>query len=99
MTGRRWVSWTDEDGAPRCGWEEIYDNSRDHGPVSDERAEALDAALETLTPKQRYVVELSWGLRGENYSFTDLAKAMGVTTQAVHNIYERAMERIRREMA
>jgi DNA-directed RNA polymerase specialized sigma24 family protein len=60
---------------------------------------ALMIALEKLTPKQRFVIERSWGLGGREVSpFTEIADSMGISLASTHRMYERAMATIRREM-
>lgn len=53
--------------------------------------------LYELTPKQRFVLELRWGLRDDYvYTYGDIAKMMDVSFQAVQRIEERALDTLRR---
>jgi DNA-directed RNA polymerase sigma subunit (sigma70/sigma32) len=56
---------------------------------------ALANGLEKLTPKQRFVIQRSWGLGGCGpFSFREIADVMGISFQAVHGIYSRAMREL-----
>lgn len=57
----------------------------------------LEQKLDTLTGKQRFVVELRWGLKdGEFYTLDEIAEVMGVTTQAVSKIEQKALRNLGR---
>jgi hypothetical protein len=59
------------------------------------RVEGLEKALKTLTPRQRFVIENSWGLDGrEVRSFRELAELMGVNVHAIHDQYRYGMKRL-----
>lgn len=61
------------------------------------RDERLRAAIEGLTPKQRFVIECSWGLRDRyEYSFREIADFMGVSMQAVLKCYVFGMNALSR---
>lgn len=56
----------------------------------------LEQFFDQLTPRQRFVVERSWGLGGSPaYSFRELAEAIGVDVAAVYRCYSAAMRRLR----
>ena len=55
----------------------------------------LEDGLQTLTGKQRFVIELRFGLRdGEVYTQDEIAEAMGITRQAVGAIETDALTRL-----
>lgn len=59
--------------------------------------ERLDTA--GLTPKQRFVVECRLGMRtGYVMSFEEIAKAMGLSKQAVHGLWTRAQKTLTRTL-
>lgn len=68
-------------------------------PPEAEHVPALLDALERLTPKQRFVIELSWGLRGERpHSFAEIADFMGVAHQVVHEHHGAAMKKLEKTL-
>lgn len=59
------------------------------------RREALRKAVVALTPKQRFVIEQSWGLDGrEPLSFYQVGELMGVTETAARKLYTNGMKRL-----
>ena len=57
--------------------------------------DAILSALPGLTSKQRFVIEMRFGLRGEaEFTLEDIAFLMGVTHQAVRAIERRAIKRL-----
>lgn len=56
----------------------------------------LRSAINTLTGKQRFVVELRFGLRdGVQYKLEEIAYYMGISHVAVLKIERRALENLR----
>lgn len=56
----------------------------------------LSGAMSTLTHKQRFVIELRFGLRdGVTYSQEEIAEAMGISHQNVCRLEQTAMTRLR----
>ena len=98
MTSRRKTWWMDEDGTPHGGWQEIPEDLVEDGTFPEEREALLYQSLEVLTPKQRFVIERSWGLGLEReYSFSEIAEAMGVYWTTVRGHYNAGMRRLRRD--
>lgn len=65
-------------------------------PPESEHIHQLGHLLALLTPKQRFVVELSWGIKGETtHSYREISDLMGVTPDAVRRLYERGMACLR----
>lgn len=98
MTSRSKVWWFDEDEAPRVAWHQVSDPLEPFEHSHESFSLRLRDALEALTPKQRFVVECSWGLRDENqhqYSLREIGDLMGISFQAVHGLYSRAMNDLR----
>lgn len=95
MSGRELSWWFDEDGTPRVSWVQLPD---DPEPAPKEtRYGELERRIAALTPKQRYVIELSWGLSFErSYSFREIGEFMGISHQSVHRLYGRGMDALRR---
>jgi DNA-directed RNA polymerase sigma subunit (sigma70/sigma32) len=67
-------------------------------PDEPEPAEyRLENALGTLTGKQRFVVELRFGLRdGEFYTFEEIAEAMGISVPMVWKHEMAALKKLRK---
>ena len=74
-------------------WEEP---TTDEGWAPDQSHELHDA-LKRLTARQRFVIELRYGMRadGERYAIEDIAEMMGVTFQAVAKHEQAALERLK----
>lgn len=68
----------------------------DVAPDERERLrELLDEALATLTARQRLIMELHWGLRGERaLSVRETARVLGVAPSTVQTQYERVLPRL-----
>lgn len=63
--------------------------------LAEERAGRLRAALTALTERQRFVLELAWGLRdGVEYSYREIAALMGVSHQTVAEHFHAGMGRL-----
>jgi predicted DNA-binding protein (UPF0251 family) len=53
--------------------------------------------LPAITEKQRFVLELRFGIRdGSEWDYEEIAQLMGVSKQTVHRIEARAMKRLRK---
>ena len=58
--------------------------------------EKLHQALQTLPERDRYVLELRFGLRGSReFTFDELGRELGISRQAVHKTVGRALEKLR----
>ncbi len=56
----------------------------------------LILALECLTPKQRFVIELRYGLRdGREYKQEEIAQLMGIKQPQVARLEDRAIKRMK----
>jgi RNA polymerase primary sigma factor len=71
-------------------------------PDMDEAASKLllrgqvDGVLSTLTPRERRVVELRFGLDGDKlYTLSEIGAELGVTRERIRQIRERAFEKLR----
>lgn len=53
-------------------------------------------ALEELPPRERQVLEMRWGLTGEEHTFQEVAQAFGVARATAHQIEVRALRRLRK---
>jgi DNA-directed RNA polymerase specialized sigma24 family protein len=100
-----YASWRFDKERPWANHETPVSGDRDGYETPDPPPEAVEEArtmgaafLAGLTPKQRFVMELSWGIgpRGDRqHSFREIAEYMGVSWQAVQSIYNRAMGTLR----
>jgi RNA polymerase sigma-70 factor (ECF subfamily) len=63
--------------------------------IAQEQRRALDAALQRLPPLYRRVIQLHFG---ERYSFTEIAKELQRSPEAVRKLVSRTVQRLRREM-
>ena len=56
----------------------------------------LESVLDTLTPREREVVELRFGLRdGREYTLKEVGRVLGVTRERVRQIQSGALQRLR----
>lgn len=98
MSGRKKSWYFDVEGSPVVYWASIpdFDESEEEtlGLIPD-----LILALECLTPKQRFVIELRYGLTGPEYTYREIATAMGVTHRAVQKLEIAALNRMRKWVA
>lgn len=70
--------------------------------ATDQEHDELEHRLDHLTPKQRFVIECSWGLAGRaNWdgplSFRQIGYLMGISHVAVKNLYDKGMKHLREE--
>ncbi len=64
---------------------------------SRELAERLTAALDTLDPRERRVLQMRFGLeRGEERTLTEVAETMGVSRERIRQIEQAALNKLRR---
>ena len=54
---------------------------------NEERRKALNAAFESLEPRQKMILELHLGLTGKRLPFTAIARRMKLTSQRIGAIY------------
>ena len=55
-------------------------------------------ALEGLPPRERQVLEMRWGLTGEEHTFLQVAQAFGIARATAHQIEARALRRLRKTL-
>lgn len=55
----------------------------------------LSQAMSTLSPREQEVLTLRFGLEGETYTLTQMAKKMEVSTMCIHQIEARALRKMR----
>jgi RNA polymerase primary sigma factor len=66
------------------------------GVESDSRREAIARALEVLTPRDRRVLTLYFGLEGSRpMTLQEIARELGVTRERVRQLRDRALKRLR----
>lgn len=97
MTGRRKVFGLEANEQVRDGWHQIPDTG--DTPEEEPKYDWQDAmlAVSCLTDKQKFVIELRYGLKdGTVYTQREIACLMGTTYGAVVRIESRAMRRMRR---
>jgi RNA polymerase primary sigma factor len=64
---------------------------------SRELAERLTAALDSLDPRERRVLQMRFGLdRGEERTLTEVAETMGVSRERIRQIEQAALNKLRR---
>lgn len=83
--------------------EEILEDVRHPTPenlvIREELYEQLHNALDHLTPRQREVVVLYYGLRGSPpHTLEQIAQIMGISRQGVHNLLRRALKTLSRKL-
>ncbi len=63
--------------------------------LEHEQAELLEAALENLPKRKRYIVSHRWGIRGAPMSITDLAAELELSTRRTQTIGRDALYELR----
>ena len=58
-------------------------------------AQAVDALLDTLTPREAEVLRLRYGIDGEPMTLEDIAKPMGYTRERVRQVEAKALRKLR----
>jgi RNA polymerase primary sigma factor len=56
--------------------------------------EKLDSVLETLTPREREVIRLRYGLTGDTFTLEELGKKFNVTRERIRQIEIRALKKL-----
>lgn len=89
------------DGGRTLGEMIVIDRGEDEdvlpgGVESDSRREAIARALEVLTPRDRRVLMLYFGLEGSRpMTLQEIARELGVTRERVRQLRDRALKRLR----
>lgn len=89
------------DGGRTLGETIVIDRGEDDdvlpgGVESDSRREAIARALEVLTPRDRRVLMLYFGLEGSRpMTLQEIARELGVTRERVRQLRDRALKRLR----
>ena len=99
MTSRRKVFGLEAGEHVRTGWH-VLPQSEDSEP-SEELCSVTDLhiALECLTGRQRFVIELRYGMRdGDIYSHGEIAEMMGVSKQAIYDHEQAAIVRLKKRL-
>lgn len=104
MTARKRIWHFGESDDPHVDWQRITDVDDPTFEAVSVRLEAqpdppvdLWRALGRLTEKQRFVIDLRYGLNGKGeHSEQEISVLMGISQQAVSRISERAMESLLR---
>jgi RNA polymerase primary sigma factor len=69
-------------------------------PIASERAKAIQQALRILSPREREVLRLRYGLdprcQGEGWSLAQVAEAIGVTRERIRQIETGALTKLRK---
>ena len=99
MTNRRKVFGVDANENIRVAWHPLPDEEPEEVVEEVCTVERLHDALKVLTTRQRFVVELRYGMRDGNvYSQQEIAEMMGVTQQAVLTHEKAAVARLEKEL-
>ena len=98
MTGRAKRGFFNGDGLWIQYWAPIPDDEPEPESEQPDYTAELILAMSTLTEKQRFVIELRYGLRGdlEPMTLCEIATLMGVSHQAVVQLERRAMRGLQR---
>jgi RNA polymerase primary sigma factor len=89
------------DGGRTLGETLVLDRGEDEdvlpgGVESDSRREAIARALEVLSPRDRRVLTLYFGLEGSRpMTLQEIARELGVTRERVRQLRDRALKRLR----
>lgn len=105
MTSRKRVwFFVDGDDEPHCGWQAVRDiEDPTFDAVSDRMTPRPDPplnlwrGLHQLTDKQRFVIDLRYGLGGHGeHTEQEVAVMMGISQQGVSRLEQRALEALQR---
>jgi RNA polymerase sigma factor (sigma-70 family) len=81
------------------GYRDLYRLDNQHDPVlaieSDQLKGSIEEMLSHLTPREREIIKLRFGLEGEVVTFAELGKRFNVTSARVNAIERFALSKIR----
>jgi RNA polymerase sigma factor (sigma-70 family) len=99
MTNRRKVFGVEANEQVRTGWHSIPDQEDEEPGEELCSIEDLHDVLKSLTTRQRFVIELRYGMRDGNvYSQGEIAELMGITQQAVLDHEKAAITRLQKQL-
>lgn len=96
VSGREKIWYSDKNDNLVVRWVEIWDESPEPSEEPDDLWPEMMLALECLTPKQRFVIECRYGLRGDALEQQEVGNLMGISQQAVQKIEDRSIEKMQR---
>lgn len=67
----------------------------DRAFATDERADGVSKILETLSPREKAIVELSFGIGGEEKSLEEISQVIGLGKERTRQIREAALRKLR----
>ena len=99
MTSRRKVFGVEANEQVRTGWHSLPEAEEEEPADELCTIEALHDALKILTTRQRFVIELRYGMRdGHIYSQAEIAEMMGITQVAVLDHERAAVARLQKQL-
>lgn len=100
MTSRRKVFGVEANEQVRTGWHALPEVEEEESGEELCSIEDLHDGLKILTTRQRFVIELRYGMRDGNvYSQTEIAEMMNVSKQAVQDHEKAAIVRLQKRLA
>jgi RNA polymerase primary sigma factor len=67
----------------------------DAGFNTDEKVDAVTTILETLDPREKMIIQLSFGLGGEEKTMEEISEAIGLGKERIRQIREAALRKLR----
>jgi len=99
LTNRRKVFGAEANEHVRTGWHSLPEEEDDEEVDEACTVERLHDGLKILTTRQRFVVELRYGMRDGNvYSQQEIAEMMGISQQAVLDHEQAAISRLQKQL-
>lgn len=99
MTNRRKVFGLEANENVRTGWHPLPDPEPEEEGEEVCSVEQLHDALKVLTTRQRFVLELRYGMRdGAVYSYGEIADLMGISKQAIFDHEQAAIVRLQKQL-
>jgi RNA polymerase sigma factor (sigma-70 family) len=100
MTSRRKVFGVEANEQVRTGWHALPEVEEEEEADELCTVDQLHDALKILTTRQRFVIELRYGMRdGHIYSQAEIAEMMGITRQAVMDHEQAGIVRLQKGLA
>jgi len=86
----------DEDGAELGDFlSDESDVPLDEVAVTTDMQEKIADVLSTLTPRERRVIELRFGIDGEQHTLSEIGTELGLTRERIRQIEVKALEKLR----
>ena len=82
----------------RLGGARIEDNninSPEDNIIALEQSEQIKSVLSTLTPRERIVLKMHFGIEGEEHTYTEIGRHLSLTKQRIYEIMAKILQKLR----